>query len=1100
VDGRKKLIDSISSISPGREKWISRPVEQLPSKVAVNFKMGQIGFLEMKNPRAVVWAKVIDRLAQEKRPVYVEIDEETKVVTNILIPAVYKVKQIDTDKYGNLLVRLQPSQAIHGLLRSDPNFETMQASLKEAMNDGTERLITETRDEHEIIDVRKPEKNPEDSPGKGPEPPDDPSVSEARAVEVFDNMNAQSCDPCNASGDCIPFLYPDDGCWIRAHMMCLLMRAGGPDVATNPPEDPQKVWIYAGPGTRLDPLTANHPDCHLPFGWGWHVAPTLMVIELGGDQRRVIDPSLCSSPANEADWKTLQRDPTATLTDGPWTDYNSYGDGQGASTSFAQASQSQFMKDCRDNLATRCHDYGPPPYSCTKNLFFIIDRNTFSTEEIDAMLFAANPGGTTGNPAVAKDAFYVVVEGFSPNELGFTSATMQQTPTLTITPSLSGITIIADRIEFEYPTHLNRRQRTTWVYDISFTDTTAFTAELITVLLKASMSTVSNTGYLYLIKQPNPYEIDGDISWLSTDLRVFQINQGQQKFGANMGSDAPGFITQVINNLNSGNTAGQTFDNDISTDQQTSRLELSQIVNNIPVYNFAVAQVRYRARFTAAVDVRVFFRLFPALAISLAYDQTTTYRRFEQGGNVVPLLGIANGEVASIPCFASQRIDSAAVSMQTQPDPTNRQTIPPNPSGDEVVRYFGCWLDINQPDLQFPIQPPPGPQEDGPYTSDRKSVMDLIRNEHQCLVSEIAFANAPILSGASPSTSDKLAQRNLAIVQSANPGLVNSRRIPQTFEFRPSKSRFDNDELMIEWRNIPNGSLATLYLPGFDTNDILLLAAKKYRSHRLYRIDEHTLRFETGGITYLPIPFADGNFPGMLTVDLPEGVKKEQVFKIIIRQLTSEQQPVEKMHVKKQRLFGWKRVIGSFQLTIPVREKAEILPAQQRLLSNLRWIERSIPTGNRWSSVFGKYVTQIADRVDALGGNSKKVGASPTGEWQEAYRRCMLLALVSTALVAMFVSVLGALTGGLLDIATIVILVLLGSSLYAWRKSCRPRACRLLWVPIIGAGVGITVLVLFGLIGGFTQQLLSVVIAALVAIVLAVSWGLKSQCFGWSKG
>jgi len=154
MSGRKKLIDSIDNISPRREKWISESMEQLASKVTVRFKTGELGFLEMKNPRAVVWAKIIDRLAREKRPVYVEIDEETKVIINILIPATYKVKQINSDKYGNLLVRLHPSQAIHGLLRSDPNFEAMRASLEEAMNDDTELLITETRDEHEIIDAR----------------------------------------------------------------------------------------------------------------------------------------------------------------------------------------------------------------------------------------------------------------------------------------------------------------------------------------------------------------------------------------------------------------------------------------------------------------------------------------------------------------------------------------------------------------------------------------------------------------------------------------------------------------------------------------------------------------------------------------------------------------------------------------------------------------------------------------------------------------------------------------------------------------------------------------------------------------------------------
>lgn len=968
---QNKLIDAIRSFSPAREKWVAKPAEDLPEKVTVHFKMGQTGLLDMKNPRAVLWAKRIEELERANQPVYVEIDEETNIITNVRVPRVFRVEGLDEDEHGNLMVRLQPSSAIHILLRSDPNFESMQASLQAANDDGSERLITETRDEHEIIDVSEPEEGSRGLSGPAPPQPDDPPVSEARALEVFNNMNGDSCNPCNPSSDCIPFLYPDDGCWIRAHIMCHLMRTGGPDTTTNPPEDPEKIWLTASSGNRLDPITANHPDCRIPpNGWGWHVAPTLLVSLPGGDEKRVIDPSLSPTPVSIADWISLQRDPAAIPTPTPWTDYSWIGDTR--SVSLAQAHQA--MQYYRDELRDRCQDIGPPPYSCTRNCFFIIDRNTFSDDEIEAML-------NISSPALIEAAFYIVVDGFSPYELGFTSATMEMTPTLTISPTIPGMTITADRLEFEYPTHLNRRQRLTWVYNISFADIAGFTGDWITVTLQASVSsstsTVSSTGYLYLIRQPNPYEIDGETSWLSTDLRVFQINAGESRFGVTMGSDPSAFITQVITNLNAHNTGGQTFENDISIDQQTSQLELSQTVGGTPVYNFAVAKVRYRALTVSATDVRVFFRLIPWATTSLEYDQATAYRRHEAGGTVIPLLGIKNNQVTAIPCFASPRINSAAVSTTTQMDAPNVQTIPPNPSGEEVVRYFGCWLDFNQTTPQFPLQPSP---LDGPYASGRMSVQDLIRNEHICLVSEIAFAPAPAQNGNTPSVSDKLAQRNLAIVPSANPGLAFSRRIPQTFEIRPSPSRLENDELMIDWGNVPVGSVATLYLPGFDTNDILLLAAKKYRSHRMVRIDEHTLKLDTGGITYLPIPFADGNFPGMLTVDLPEGIEKGQAFKIVVRQVTGGQQPIVMSHRIEAPRPSWRRIVGSFQLTIPVRDKIEILPRQQRLLSNLRWIERAIPANDRWSPVFSKYVSQIADRVDALGGDSKKVAPSPTGQ------------------------------------------------------------------------------------------------------------------------
>jgi hypothetical protein len=1083
--GQRKLVDGIHSFSPAKEHWVSKSAGELPNKVTVHFRTGHTGLLNMKDHRAVLWVKIIERLARENRPVYVDIDEESNVITNLLIPMFYKVARLDLDEHENLMVRLQPSSAIHAVLRSDPNFEFMRATLQSALDEDSNLLITETRDEHEIIDVRKPENSPEGPSGPVPPAPIDPPVSEARAGEVFGNMNGASCDPCTPGSECIPFLFPDDGCWIRGHMMCHLMRAGGPDTTLNPPEDPEKVWIHASAGNRLDPLTANHPDCRLPWGWGWHVAPTLMVILPSGNEKQVIDPSLSPSPLSEAAWKNLQRDSGATLDDTAWIDYNWIGDL--SSVSLAQASQ--HMQNYRDQLATRCHDFGPPPYNCTQGCFFIIDRSTFSDDEIEAMLHVSAP-------ALIESAFYIVVDGFKPYDLGFTTATMQFTPTLNFT-SVSGMTITPVRLEFEYPAHLNRRQRLTWVYDVSFADTTGFTGALVTVTLQASMSTVSSTGFLYLILQPNPYEVDGETSWLSTDLRVFQIKEGDPlKFNASIGSGPSTFITNVISNLNSGNTGGQTFENDISLNQQTSRLELSGTVGGTPVYNFAVAKVRYRSLYTEATDVRVFFRLFPAATTSLEYDQATTYRPCTTGGTVIPLLGIKNNEVATIPCFASPRIDSSVHSMTEQTDLPNVQPIPPDASGAEVVRYFGCWLDINQTQPQFPIQPMP---VDGPYVpSDRKSIQELIRNEHQCLVSEIAFTPSLAQNGSTPSVSDKLAQRNLAIVESANPGLVFSRRIPQTFEIRPSTSKQEHDELMIDWGNVPVGSIATLYMPGIAANDILQLAAKKYRSHRLVLIDEHTLKCDTAGITYLPIPFTDANLPGMLTVDLPAGIKKGQVFKIVVRQVTGEQQLVTRPLAEAHKT-GVRHIVGAFQLTIPVSVKIDMLPGQQRLLSNLRWIERAIPSGNRWAPVFGKYVAQVANRVDALGGNSSRVAPSSSGQWEVAHRICLLLTLATVLLIAMLEVGSGTQTGGVMMLGGVPVTALLASVVYLWRKKCRPTTCQMLRTLLAGLIIGVLFLALGLMFGLSAPNLIAVLLvsACVTAVTVVVCW-LKG-CFRCSE-
>src|SRR5574340_932322 len=1067
MHGQIQLIDGIGEFSPGRDKWVGKPPEQQPKKLTVQFKQGQKGFLDLRDPLSAHWANMLDEQAQANRPVFVEIDNETGVITNLLIPRFVTVERLDTDEQGNLRVRLHQSMAVHAVLKTDPNFAGMRDSLQAALADGTQRMITSTLDDLEIIDVREPGAGPV-GPGETPPPDPDPPVTPERATDIFNDMNGQTCAPCNPSSDCIPFLYPDDGCWIRAHLMAYDMRA------YSPPEDPEKIYIQGD----LDPFVPNHPDCRLPWGWGWHIAPTLMVTLPSGDERRVIDPSLAATPISESDWVNLNNSsipPTVTIL--PWTHYNPKIPGDTAT----EAQANTDMQWYRNALKTRCLSFGPPPYSCIKDLFFIMDRSTFSDDEVEAMLLSSNP-------AHIDDAFYVVLDGYSPDELGFTTATMQHQPTLTVTPPVSGMTVTADRLVFEYPTFLNRRQRLTWVYDIDFTDPSGFTAAKRTITLGAPLDVEAAKGSIYLIKQENPYELDGSGGWLSTDLRVFQIKTGESRFGVVMASNPSAFITQVIANLNSGSAGGQTFEG-ISTDQQTSKLELSQTVGGVAVYNFALAKVRYRSAYTDAQDVRVFFRLFPWQTTSVEYDQATNYRRDKTGQKVVPLLGKKNNDVTSIPCFASPRIDSAAASMTTQTDAPNLQTIAKDTGGAEVSQYFGCWLDINQTQPQFPLQFPAA-NLDGPYTSNRKSIQEHVRNEHQCLVSEIAFLPSPAENGSTPSTSDKLAQRNLAIVESPNPGLIFSRRIPQTFEIQPSSSQTEHDELMIDWGNIPEGSLATLYLPGIDSREMITLASQHYRHHRMRRIDADTIRLEPGGITYLPIPFTAKSIPGLLTVDLPAGIKHGQVFAVMVRQVTGERQPVVLSHRVEEGERRWRKITGSFQLTIPVRDKAEILAHQQRLLSNLRWIERAVPAADRWAPVFRRYVAQVAGRVDAMGGDSSRVAPSPDGQWQEAYRICRTFNLIAGLLILALLLCLGLLSGPVLYAAVVVIIAVQTWVVRTWTVKCRPTWCFRFRTLLVGSSLAAIMLAILGLIGISTPNLIRILLFSVVisVIIALVSW------------
>jgi hypothetical protein len=428
--------------------------------------------------------------------------------------------------------------------------------------------------------------------------------------------------------------------------------------------------------------------------------------------------------------------------------------------------------------------------------------------------------------------------------------------------------------------------------------------------------------------------------------------------------------------------------------------------------------------------------------------------------------------------------------MTEQTDWANVQTIPHHSGGAEVVRYFGCWLDFNQTQPQFPRYP----TGDGPFTAaDRIAIQDLVMNQHQCLISEIAFDPAPIPTGAGPGTSDKLAQRNLAIVLSANPGFVASRRIPLTFEVRPSAEKLAPDELMIDWGNVPEGSFATIFVPGINTDELVKLAARRYRSHRLVRIDKNTLKCETGGITYIPLPTSGKSLPGLLTIDLPESIEYGQVFTVVVRQVASDKPRVSDISARTEPGRSWRHIVGSFQLTIPVSKKEEMLVREARLLSNLRWIMRSLPSSDRWYPVFDRYVANIANRVDALGGDSCKVEATPDGQWLQAYRRCIFLSVVTAILIALLVIGAGALPGGwqtFIDLPYVVLMLLL--AVY-WLRSCKPGICRLLMTLLAGAGVGTIFLIILAAFGITTPQLW--LIAAAGAAV-----SVTSGIVGWIRG
>jgi len=180
-------------------------------------------------------------------------------------------------------------------------------------------------------------------------------------------------------------------------------------------------------------------------------------------------------------------------------------------------------------------------------------------------------------------------------------------------------------------------------------------------------------------------------------------------------------------------------------------------------------------------------------------------------------------------------------------------------------------------------------------------VQALLAGTHHCLVAELAYDDTPIINAnglvASPESSDKLAQRNLQLTFSDNPGPADTHRIPQTFDLKPGQAVIPMpgtlldypDELMIDWGQTPIGSIAHIYWPQVNALNVLDLANRLYATHLLSASDSNTIDCKVDrGVTYVPIPSGTAqNIAGLLTVDLPTTVTVGQEFNILVRRIST---------------------------------------------------------------------------------------------------------------------------------------------------------------------------------------------------------------------
>ncbi len=164
---------------------------------------------------------------------------------------------------------------------------------------------------------------------------------------------------------------------------------------------------------------------------------------------------------------------------------------------------------------------------------------------------------------------------------------------------------------------------------------------------------------------------------------------------------------------------------------------------------------------------------------------------------------------------------------------------------------------------------------------------------------------------------------------------------------------------------MPRNSEATIYLPESMADEILALAALRQHPTVLEKVDSHTLRCRLADVTFIPLPMNHkGTIAGLLSLVLPQGIRAGQVFKFSVEQYSGLTLTT----------------VGAFQMTIPVRRDAELLPQEIKKLSVMRYIQQGIPISSRWFSIFVRYIDQIAARVRGFGGDPDTIKPSPAGD------------------------------------------------------------------------------------------------------------------------
>ncbi|HEY0626897.1 MAG TPA: protein-glutamine glutaminase family protein [Allosphingosinicella sp.] len=356
----RTIVDLVESVETSRSSILEAITksadEDAPLKVAL--EGGERLTLASGGEKAAIYAEVLEEAREARLPLYMEADQDRLV--RLHTARVGHILSLEETADG-LVLLMTNSHSRHLLRRDNPNFTQFAAILREAEAGDLAIAVT---DHQGIIDVRLAPASEKFLGEEAEVAPPDGSHALAenfvpaaaleweRAVQIFTQIAAMDCPVSAVAPPCIPFDYPTDWCWVRAHAMVRFMRQ-------NHGAEPQKIWIRGS----LKAATRNDPQCKV--FWGWHVAPLVTALhpQTGAAVPVVFDPSIkADGPMLQQEWVAAQGDPQAEVTLTAWEVYN-YRRFGGPITDPQFGRVDAGLKSARADLKAQIANDGPPPYA-----------------------------------------------------------------------------------------------------------------------------------------------------------------------------------------------------------------------------------------------------------------------------------------------------------------------------------------------------------------------------------------------------------------------------------------------------------------------------------------------------------------------------------------------------------------------------------------------------------------------------------------------------------------------------------------------------------------------------------------------------------------